>query len=324
MALKVIYALAFKKKTPLAVSWNITYKCNLRCGYCGAYEKNTEELDTKSVLSVVSEFAGLGTRLIKFSGGEPLLREDIGEIIEFCRYKKLGVLINSNGILVKKKINEIKNIDEIQLSLDGTKDEHDFIRGAGTFDKTVEAIEICKREGIKVIITTVISRYNTSCVPYMVDLAGKYNVGIQFQPVDQMYSTNSSKDIRLLFSPSENEFKKAIAYIISIKKKGNKSIHNSISALRHIYYWPQPRKVKCLLDLIHCHIEPDGRIFICSEFPGYHEHLVKIGQSCKEAFCRLSLPYKCKECWSSDAEYCMCADFKLDSMFEMWKRFLSH
>jgi MoaA/NifB/PqqE/SkfB family radical SAM enzyme len=320
--LKVIYALVFKKRIPLAVSWNITYKCNLRCGYCGAHEKNVEELDTKSVLSVVSEFAALGAKLIKFSGGEPLLRADIGEIIEFCRHKKLGVLINSNGTLVKKRIDELSNIEEIQLSLDGTKDVHDYIRGAGVFDKVIEAIELCKSKGVKVIITSVISRYNTSCVPFLLDLAEKYNVGIQFHPVDQIYSTNSSKDIRLLFSPIESEFKKAITYIIGKKKGGSKSIHNSVSALRHIYHWPHPRKVKCLLEMIHCHVEPDGKIFICSEFPGYQQYLVKICRSYKEAFYNLGLPYKCKECWSSDAEYCMCADLKLDSIFEMWERFL--
>ena len=320
---KVFSALLLKKKMPLAVSWNITYRCNLRCGYCGAYEKNTAELDTNNVLAVVSEFAALGTRFIKFSGGEPLLREDIGRIIEYCCGKKLSVLMNSNGILVKERIKEIRQIKEIQLSLDGEETVHDSIRGKGSFKKAVEALEVCKSNGIKMIITASLSRNNVSSVAFLIDLAQKHKVGIQFQPVDQMYSLNSPKDIRLLFSPSQTEFKSAISYIIDKKRKGNKYIRNSFSGLQHIYHWPTPRRIKCLLGLIHCHVEPDGRIFICSEFPDYYRYLKKSEGSYKETFRNLTFPFQCKECWTSDVEYCMCADFKPDSIFEMFKRLVA-
>ncbi|MDD5561011.1 MAG: radical SAM protein [Candidatus Omnitrophica bacterium] len=318
--LKVFKAIVLKRKIPLAISWNITYKCNLRCGYCGTYEKDTKELDTKNVLAVIKEFAALGTKFIKFSGGEPLLREDLGKIIEYCRSKKFDVLLNSNGILVKDRIKEIRNIKEIQLSLDGEEGVHDSIRGNGSFKKTIEALEVCKRHGIKVIITTSLSRYNTSSVAFLIGIAKEYEVGIQFQPVDQMYSLNSSKDIRLHFSPNQEEFKNAITYIISNKIKGNKFIKNSLSGLRHIYHWPVPRKVKCLLGLIHCHVEPDGRVFICSEFPDYYRYLTGKDKNYREAFCNLAFPFQCKECWTSDVEYCMCADFKPDSILEMWGR----
>lgn len=318
--LKVLKALVFKIKIPLAITWNITYRCNLKCGYCGAHESNPKELDTEKVLAVISEFIGLGTKFVKFSGGEPLLRDDIGEIVDYCSKQGLSILMNSNGTLVKSKINEIKKISEMQISLDGTKAVHDLIRGPGTFDKAIEAIEICKNNGINVIITTVISRYNASCIQFVVDLAEEYNIGIQFQPVEQLCSTNSSKDINLFFGLNELEYKKIIVSIIEMKKNGKKSIQNSFSGLRHIYHWPHSRKVKCLLDLIHCHIEPDGRIFICNEFRNYQRYLVKIQESYKKAFLSLSLPYRCTECWCSDSEYCMCADFKPDSIFEMYKR----
>lgn len=321
--LKVFKAIVLKKKLPLAVSWNITYRCNLRCGYCGADGKNTEELDTKNVLSVVSEFVALGTKFIKFSGGEPLLREDIGQIIEYCCGKNLSVLMNTNGILVKDRIKEIKQIKEIQLSLDGEEGVHDSIRGNGSFRKVIEALEVCKSNGIKVIITTSLSRFNTSSVAFLMGIAEKHKVGIQFQPVDQMYSLNSPKDIRLIFSPGQTEFKKAISYIIDQKRKGNKYIENSFSGLRHIYHWPNPRKVKCLLGLIHCHLEPDGRMFICSEFPDYYRYLKGSEGSYKEAFRNLKFPFQCKECWTSDVEYCMCADFKPDSIFGMLKRLVA-
>jgi len=99
--------MVFKKRFPLAVGWNITYRCNLQCKYCGWWENRASELNTKDIIGLIKELAFLGTKFISFSGGEPLLREDLGDIIDFCKMKGIYVSINSNGTLVKEKIKNI-------------------------------------------------------------------------------------------------------------------------------------------------------------------------------------------------------------------------
>ena len=318
---KFLQSIIFKKRFPLSVSWNITYRCNLQCGYCGAWEKKIEELDTKKVFAVIEEFVSMGTKFIKFSGGEPLLREDLGQIIDFCKRKNLQVFLNSNGTLIKEELKKIKGVEEIQLSLDGPPEVHDAIRGRGVHDKVIEAIKICKDNNIGVILTAVISKHNISHIPYILNIAKKYKVGMQFQPADQIFSYSDNKDINSLFSPDEKDYKKVINFLLKEKSKGNKFIYNSFSGLKHLYHWPNPRKINCLLRLLRCYIEPDGRIFVCNDFRGYQKYLVSVDVSYKESFDNLSLPYPCKECWCADIEYNMCERLKLDSLLDMWKRF---
>jgi len=318
---KVLQAIVFRKKNLLAVTWNITFKCNLQCGYCGAWEKEMKELNTERVFAIVEEFANLGTKFIKFSGGEPLLREDLGEIIDFCKRKGIRVLLNSNGTLVKKEFWKIKEIDEIQLSLDGPRDINDALRGKGVHDKVIEAIEICTNNKINVSLSTVISKYNIACIPYILDVATKYKIVAWFQPVNQMVSTYSDKDIHSLFAPEERDFKSIVNFLIEEKKKGNKAIGSSYAGLKHLYHWPTPKKVDCFLRFFHCLMEPDGRIFTCNEFKDYQKYLIPVSKSIRDSFNKISFPHPCVNCWCSDIELNLICNFKLNAMMNIWKRF---
>ena len=316
---KVLLARIFKRKIPLAVSFNITYRCNLQCRYCRYREREVRELSTKEIFRLIEELSYLGSRFITFTGGEPLLREDFGDIIEFCRKKNIQSTVNSNGTLVKAMIEEIKGISHIQISLDGPRHINDFIRGAGVHDKVIEAIEACKKEKIKVNIVTVISKHNISHIPYILELAEKYDIGVYFQPADRNLSGDTSKGIPLI--PEEGDYKKVIAYLIKKKSQGCVAINTSLSGLRHLYNWPKPKKIFCSVSLCHFFIEPDGKIFICDAFPHHQRFLIPVNTNLKESFDNLSFPYPCEECWgSSMVEFNLTGNFKLDSMLNVWKR----
>lgn len=317
---KVLQGIAFRKKFPLAVGWNITYRCNLQCKYCGFWQKKAEELSAKDIFRLIKELASCGTKFIGFSGGEPLLKEELPEIIDFCKMKKIYVSINSNGTLVKQGIKGIRNADAIKLSLDGPRHINDAVRGEGVHDKVIEAIEICKREKIKVNIVTVISKYNIFHIPYVLKVAEKYNVGVYFQPADRNHSGDSDEKESGIID--EAHFKKIVNFLIDEKLKGNKFIDNSTAGLRHLYHWPNPKKIFCLKSLFVCDIEPDGRIFICDDFPDSQRYTVPVNSSFKESFDNLSLPHPCKQCWTASlVEFNLMGSFKLGSMVSMWKRF---
>ena len=316
---KVLQGVIFRKKFPLVVGWNITYRCNLQCKYCRFWEEKAEELSPKKVLYLITELASCGIKFITFTGGEPLLREDLPDMINFCRAKKMYVSVNSNGTLVKQKIKEIRGADAIKLSLDGPKHVNDAIRGPGVHDKVIEAIEACKKEKIKVNIVTVISKHNISHIPYILELAEKYDIGVYFQPADRNLSGDTSKGIPLI--PEEGDYKKVIAYLIKKKSQGCVAINTSLSGLRHLYNWPKPKKIFCSVSLCHFFIEPDGKIFICDAFPHHQRFLIPVNTNLKESFDNLSFPYPCEECWgSSMVEFNLTGNFKLDSMLNVWKR----
>ena len=172
---------------------------------------------------------------------------------------------------------------------------------------------------MQVSIAAVISKYNIHHIPYILDIAKRYKVGVHFQPVDQSLSANSQKDIRLLFGPNENDYKKAITFLIRKKSNGYKFIESSLDGLKHLYHWPHPRKISCLASLLSCVIEPDGKIFICDMFPAYQKYLVPISESFKKSFNSLSLPYHCQGCWSGlTVEFNLLRSFKLRAAIGIW------
>ena len=317
---KILQAIAFRKRLPLIVGWRITERCNLSCKYCGYSEKKHEELNTASIFKIIRELDCLGTKFVSFDGGEPLLREDLPDMINFCRAKKMYVSVNSNGTLVKQKIKEIRGADAIKLSLDGPKHVNDAIRGPGVHDKVIEAIEACKKEKIKVNIVTVISKHNISHIPYILELAENYDIGVYFQPVNRYGSSNSDKDITSEI-PDAKDYKRVISFLINEKRKTSKFISNSIAGLRHLYYWPKPKKMFCLASLIFCSIEPNGKIFICDNFPDYRRFSVPTNPELKESFNNLSLPHPCRQCWTASlVELNLLGSLNLNSIAEMRRR----
>jgi len=321
---KLLKAVVLKKKVPIVIGWNITYRCNLRCQYCGYPSIKVDEMKTNDIFQLIDEMTHLGTKIIVFSGGEPLLRDDLGEIIAYCRKKGIYVAVNSNGTLIKQKTEKIRMANEIQLSLDGPEDVNDVTRGKGVYGKVLEAIEVCQHENIRVNITTVLSKYNISSVEHLLEIAKKYNVGITFQPVGKRFSgdTNSYEDHPAQVGPDKNDFKQLIAYLISEKIKGNKFINNSFATLNHFTRGPNCRKMNCMAHFISCSIEPNGKIFTCDMFPDYQKYLIPGREHFKESFESLDLPHTCEGfCNGPLQELNLMKNFGLGSMMNIWKRF---
>lgn len=157
----------FLKKPPLPslryLEIQLTSRCNLRCKHC-YQEKEDFELPLQNLLKILEDFKiAQGLRII-LSGGEPLLYSHFKELNSYLKDYPAYVVLLTNGILLNKlNLSIIKNIDEIQFSLDGTKGGHDYLRGEGTFEKTISAIEKVKENTDKHIsIATMVHKKNLS------------------------------------------------------------------------------------------------------------------------------------------------------------------
>ncbi|MGQ9565792.1 MAG: radical SAM protein [Candidatus Bathyarchaeales archaeon] len=149
--------------TPLHAQWFLTGRCNYRCRSCGVWrEKNqANELSTSEVKLGLESLKKAGVAEIVLSGGNPLLRNDIDEIIK-CASKYFITTIYDNGSMAVKKIDALRNADFVAISLD-TLDEkkNDYMRGIkGAWKKSMEAIETLHKEGINVGVAPTISQLN--------------------------------------------------------------------------------------------------------------------------------------------------------------------
>ena len=171
---------------PVITFWETTQACELKCLHCRAssiWERNPNELNTKEAKKLLEELASFERKpVVVFTGGNPLIRDDIYELISHA--KDLG-LIPALAPTVSNRINEetvraIKNagVKYVSISLDGSSPKvHDFIRGeSGHFYKTLDAISLFQRSGIQVQINTTVMSVNKEDVGEIFKLIKKIGV----------------------------------------------------------------------------------------------------------------------------------------------------
>lgn len=286
-----IFLARIGKKTPLEVIHEINFDCNLRCKYCGLSTTKIKEMNTEQIKTAIKEFADASTIAWTFTGGEPLLRKDIGELINYAkRYGILFINLTSNGILFKKKINELKLLDEIFFSLDGPKEIHEKLRGKGTYEKVIEAIKLAKKENFNVTIQAVICEENIKNnffgLRFLINLAEELGVRIIFHPI---YSHVYGKSYFQPITPEKN------IQALKLIKESKKRFRNIGRANATYDEWirrleGKKTRLKSYAGILYCHLLPDGRVSPCffkeESFGG-----LKLGFL--NAFKSLNVPHKC-------------------------------
>ena len=248
-----------KESFPLEIIYRITGRCNLSCEYC-IYPIITKELSTEQSKRAIKEFADAGTLNWTFTGGEPLVRQDIGELINYAKDCGIPfVHLLTNGILLKYRIHEIKQLDAITFSLDGPEEIHDKLRGRGTFQKVIEAIRIVKSQGINFSITTVVTKLNMANdfygVRYIFNLAKELGCRINFQPVYIL--NNRGGD----FYPSKEEYELMMTFLKKLARNSNfikyseEAYDNVIKAIKN-----EKIELVCLAGKKFALLNFDGRV----------------------------------------------------------------
>jgi radical SAM protein with 4Fe4S-binding SPASM domain len=154
------------ERRPIVV-WNITRKCNLQCVHCyndSGPDRTCNEISTAQAKAVIDDLARFGTPSILFSGGEPLMRHDLFELIEYAVGKGVRAVISTNGTLIdEKRAEQIKRlgVSYVGISLDGIGPVNDKFRGvAGAFDRAVRGIRNCQRAGVRVGLRLTLTKRN--------------------------------------------------------------------------------------------------------------------------------------------------------------------
>lgn len=163
-------------KKPVVV-FNCTQRCNLKCVHCYSRSENKEyagELTTAEAKAFISNLADFGSPVILFSGGEPLMRRDIFELIEYATEHKLRAVISTNGTLITKDVaKKLKQyrLSYVGVSLDGLKEVNNRFRGSDkAFDLALGGIRNCMSEGIKVGLRFTINKRNAAEIPGIFEL----------------------------------------------------------------------------------------------------------------------------------------------------------
>lgn len=152
---------------PKSIDINPTAKCNLACEFCWGPDHNIPDgLNTNQWKDAIKLFAQNGTSAIVFTGGEPLIRTDIGELVKFSKDQGMRVTLSTNTLLLKKKASQVLPfINEVGIPLDGSTKENNSIMRVGNtraFKASLEAMDLLSTEypEIEVTVRTVVSKVN--------------------------------------------------------------------------------------------------------------------------------------------------------------------
>lgn len=176
------------EQTPIIAYLHLTNKCNLHCVGCYSFDERRnkcEDLSTEEILNAIDQLSDVRIRNLVFSGGEPLLRRNILQIVEYAKTvaKIPNVVLITNGTIFNKKIlSELsKFVDTVSVSLDTyCSDSEPYLRDKGIFDKIMRSISWLKESGNNVNIIPTIHHLNSSNLFEYVKLAKEIGTTISF------------------------------------------------------------------------------------------------------------------------------------------------
>ncbi len=196
--------------SPQRISLNITRKCNLNCRHCFTDSGNTDknELSTEELFKLVDQMRDAGSFFITIGGGEPLMRQDLFEIIKYARNNFIAVSLVTNGLLIDEKTAKnlgALNLNTITVSLDGLEKNHDYIRGKGNFEKAVNGLKTLKKHcrTAKIATRVALNRLNIGEYGELIKIAENLSLDlIRLTPMLLLGRAKNSRELLI----TQNEY----------------------------------------------------------------------------------------------------------------------
>lgn len=175
---------------PESLMFFVTDKCNLRCPHCFFWrqiQNAPEDLNKEEMAKVIDSLPKLSS--VALTGGEPTLRADLYDIVEMLYGKTRDITITTNGILTDTILGIVKKITgnmprlrlSLQISIDGTKEVHESIRGSNTFDNLIKTIKGLRQiKSVNIVTVTTLSQKNKDNVVELVKMLSQYQVDVRF------------------------------------------------------------------------------------------------------------------------------------------------
>jgi len=290
---RLLLARATRRNRPLVLGWAVTNRCDAACAYCDK-RRDTDpgELDTRTALVLIDQMAAAGVRRLSISGGEPLLRKDLGLLIDHAVDRGIRCSLNTNGGLVPDRLPELTRVSAITLSVDAPQSTADQLRGAGSFQRTIQALDAARARGIPVSLTAVLCNRTLDHVDELLELARAKQCVVTFQPVDFLTSRRRRPHPQ---APGVDRYRTTIDRLITARADGA-PIGNTRQGLLHLRHWPGPWPINCAGGRITCNIESDGKVYACGRVVDDVEGHDAVRLGFAEAWHRTQ-PVNCEQCW---------------------------
>jgi AdoMet-dependent heme synthase len=275
-----------EKFIPLVVSWNLTRKCNLKCAHCyinATPKELTGELNTEESKRLIDQIAEVSRPLLILSGGEPLLRNDVYELIRYGTEKGLRMGLGSNGGLVDaKSARKLKEagVKTVSISIDSPiAHQHDEFRGvAGSWSKAVNAIKALRDNDVLVQVNTTLTQQNYNQIDEIMSLVE--DIGVENFHLFFLVPTGRGAKMADI-SPSmyeemiTNTFAKTSRHKLNVRPSCAPQFMRIAKDMGlDMRQWIRG----CIAGLYYCRVYPNGDVTPCPYLP------VKLGNVREQSF----------------------------------------
>ncbi len=224
---KALWQLRVKKR-PFVMSHAINSKCNMSCKFCEYWKASGDEMSIEEIFSMLDDAKSFGIMYYNAWTVEPLLRKDLPDILKHAHEIGMITSLITNGKLLEKRVDELKDLDYLSVSVDGI-DSYKEIRGID-FDEILPGIKKAK-DGRKnpLLMNCVISGKNLDDIDPLIHLAKELDVRISFEPLYEFGGIDKGVWDEIGIKDME-KYQNTVQHIIEMKKQGYPII-NSISYL---------------------------------------------------------------------------------------------
>jgi len=258
---------------PLALLCEVTYRCPLQCPYCSnplQLQRYRQELDTETWQRVLAEAAALGVVQVHFSGGEPLVRRDLPELVRCARRLDLYTHLSTGATLADEAVLErlaAAGLDALQISLlDAGAAENDWLAGRRSFAKKRRAVEIARKLQFPVTLNVVLHRLNLDHLEAILELALQWQVN-RLELAHVQYTGWAFRN-RAALLPTRVQVERAAEQVADARRR---MPHLEIVHVLPDYFQTYPKACLHGWGRAFLTVAPDGAVLPCQtarEIPG--------------------------------------------------------
>ena len=249
---------------PICLTWELTYACNLACIHClsSSGRRDPRELSTAECRQVIDELERMQVFYVNIGGGEPTVRRDFWELIDYATTHGVGVKFSTNGSRITapaaQRLAATDYVD-VQISLDGASAEiNDAVRGAGSYATAIRAMERLAEAGMTGFkLSVVVTRHNVAQLDAFQVIAGRYGAQLR---LTRLRPSGRGADVWAQLHPTPAQQRRLYDWLT---ERGEQVLTGDSFFHLAAYGDPLPGLNLCGAGRVVCLIDPVGDVYAC-------------------------------------------------------------
>ncbi|KRA31322.1 MULTISPECIES: mycofactocin radical SAM maturase [unclassified Nocardioides] len=249
---------------PICLTWELTYACNLACLHClsSSGRRDPRELSTEECKALIDEFQRMQIFYVNIGGGEPTVRPDFWELLDYAVQHDVGVKFSTNGFRItpeRAAMLAATDYVDVQISLDGaTAEVNDHVRGAGTYDAALKAMGNLQAAGMTDFkLSVVCTRHNISQLDEFKAIADKYGAQLR---LTRLRPSGRGADVWDELHPLPEQQRELYDWLVA---NGDKVLTGDSFFHLSAYGEALPGLNLCGAGRVVCLVDPIGDVYAC-------------------------------------------------------------